>query len=138
MSLRRRSGSSPSFSMASMTDVIFLLLIFFMITSTFVVPNIIKVNLPASDKQASASKEVLRLTLTPDLHYFLAYGQHQEEEILFEDIPAKLAEYQAVDPDVYMAIYADESVPYKEVIKVVTLASRANVRIMLATKVADI
>lgn len=138
MSLKRRAGSSPSFSMASMTDVIFLLLIFFMITSTFVIPNVVKVSLPSSDKQANSTTEVLRLTLTPDSRYYLAYGQGIEQEISQEEIAPKFAEYREANPDVYVAIYADESVPYKEVVKVITLASRADIRIMLATKVADI
>ena len=53
MALKRRNRIEASFSMASMTDVIFLLLIFFMVTSTFVFPNAIKVNLPQSKQQAA-------------------------------------------------------------------------------------
>ena len=54
MALKRRAKISPNFSMASMTDVIFLLLIFFMITSTVVSPNAIKVLLPQGKQQTSA------------------------------------------------------------------------------------
>ena len=54
MGLKRRNRVSPNFSMASMTDVIFLLLIFFMITSTVVSPNAIKVLLPQGKQQTSA------------------------------------------------------------------------------------
>lgn len=51
MALKRRNKVSAAFSMSSMTDVIFLLLIFFMVTSTVVFPNAIKVLLPQSQKQ---------------------------------------------------------------------------------------
>ena len=54
MALKRRQKISPNFSMASMTDLIFLLLIFFMITSTMVSPNAIKVLLPQGRQQTSA------------------------------------------------------------------------------------
>ncbi|MCQ2058121.1 MAG: biopolymer transporter ExbD, partial [Bacteroidaceae bacterium] len=52
--LKRKNKISPQFSMSSMTDIIFLLLIFFMITSTLVSPNAIKVLLPQSSQQTSA------------------------------------------------------------------------------------
>ena len=54
MALKQRFQIETNFSMASMTDVIFLLLIFFMITSTIVVPNAIQVLLPRSQQQAQA------------------------------------------------------------------------------------
>ena len=54
MALKRRTKVNEAFSMASMTDVIFLLLIFFMVTSTVVIPNAIKVTLPQAQKQRQA------------------------------------------------------------------------------------
>ena len=53
MALKRRTKVNEAFSMASMTDVIFLLLIFFMVTSTVVIPNAIKVTLPQAQKETS-------------------------------------------------------------------------------------
>ena len=71
MALKRRHKIDATFSMASMTDVIFLLLIFFMITSTIVFPNSIKVNLPQSNQQAAA-KPLTRVTIDENelLHRF--------------------------------------------------------------------
>ncbi len=66
--LKRRNEVSPQFSMSSMTDIIFLLLIFFMITSTMVSPNAIKVLLHQSSPQTSA-KPLTRVILARDLHY---------------------------------------------------------------------
>ena len=56
-----------------MTDVIFLLLIFFMVTSTIVFPNAIKVLLPQSKQQTSASPQA-RVTIDQDLNYYVAFG----------------------------------------------------------------
>ena len=63
--------------MSSMTDVIFLLLIFFMVTSTVVFPNAIKVLLPQSKKQTSASP-LARVTIDKDLNYYVAFGNERE------------------------------------------------------------
>ena len=62
MALKRRTKVNEAFSMASMTDVIFLLLIFFMVTSTVVIPNAIKVTLPQAQKQ-TAAKPLTRVTI---------------------------------------------------------------------------
>lgn len=137
MSLKRRSRSIEAFSMASMTDIIFLLLIFFMITSTLVVPNVIKVALPTSERQAAETTQTARITMTSDLRYYIAYGQATEREIVFEDISANLAAMADEYPDLYLAIYADESVPYSEVVRIISIASKLNIHLMLATEVAS-
>ena len=103
--------------MASMTDIIFLLLIFFMVTSTVVVPNAIKVNLPQAQKQ-TAAKPLSRLTIDKDLNYYVAYGNQREKKVAFDDIVPFLQERQEKDPDMHVALYADEKVPYGEIVKV--------------------
>ena len=62
--------------MASMTDVIFLLLIFFMITSTVVSPNAIKVLLPQGKQQTSA-KPLTRVIIDKDLNFYAAFGNEK-------------------------------------------------------------
>ena len=76
MGLKRRNRVSPNFSMASMTDVIFLLLIFFMITSTVVSPNAIKVLLPQGKQQTSA-KPLTRVVIDKDLNFYAAFGNEK-------------------------------------------------------------
>ena len=78
MGLKRRNRVSPNFSMASMTDVIFLLLIFFMITSTVVSPNAIKVLLPQGKQQTSA-KPLTRVIIDKDLNFYAAFGNEKEK-----------------------------------------------------------
>ena len=71
--------------MASMTDVIFLLLIFFMVTSTVVIPNAIKVTLPQAQKQ-TAAKPLTRVTIDANLNYYVAFGNQREKQVSFEEI----------------------------------------------------
>jgi biopolymer transport protein ExbD len=130
MALKRKSRIMPEFSMASMTDMIFLLLIFFMLTSTVVVPNAIKVLLPQSTQQTSA-KPLTRVTITEDLQYYVAYGRERERRVSFDEITPFLKECYAKEPDIYVALYADESVPYKEVVKILNIANQNNFKTIL-------
>lgn len=119
--------------MSSMTDVIFLLLIFFMVTSTVVFPNAIKVLLPQSKKQTSASP-LARVTIDKDLNYYVAFGNEREHSVSFDEITPWLRSMQLEEPDMYVALYADETVPYSEVIKVLDIANREHFRMVLATR----
>ena len=133
MALKKRSKISAEFSMASMTDMIFLLLIFFMLTSTVVVPNSIKVLLPQSAQQ-TAVKPDTRVTITSDLQYYVAYGKERERQVSFEQITPFLQECFTREPDIYVALYADENVAYKEVVKVLNVANQNNFRMILVTR----
>ena len=119
--------------MSSMTDVIFLLLIFFMVTSTVVFPNAIKVLLPQSKKQTSASP-LARVTIDKDLNYYVAFGNEREHSVSFDEITSWLRSMQLEEPDMYVALYADETVPYSEVIRVLDIANREHFRMVLATR----
>ncbi|MDR3061042.1 MAG: biopolymer transporter ExbD [Dysgonamonadaceae bacterium] len=133
MALKRKKKISAEFSMASMTDMIFLLLIFFMITSTVVVPNAIKVLLPQSRQQTSA-KPLTRVTIDANLNYYVAFGKEKERQVSFVEITPFLQDCYNKDPEVYVALYADETIPYKEVVKVLDIANRNNFKMILVTR----
>lgn len=134
MALKRKLKVSEAFSMASMTDIIFLLLIFFMVVSTLVVPNAIKVNLPSSQSTAPSDMPMARVTITAEgTCYFALEGEAPfvvDETQLLE----QLAATHDVSPDMYVALYADEEVPYREIIKVLNATAQLDIRLVLATK----
>ena len=134
MALKRKTKISESFSMASMTDMIFLLLIFFMITSTVVVPNAIKVTLPQAQQQ-SVTRPLSRITVDASLNYYVAYGTQQEIQVSFDDIVPFLQEQQTEESDMSVLLYADETVPYREIVKILNIANEYNFRVALATRV---
>lgn len=134
--LKRKNKISPQFSMSSMTDIIFLMLIFFMITSTMVSPNAIKVLLPQSSQQTSA-KPLTRVIIDRDLNYYTAFGNEDEMPIMFDELTAFLIECWQKEPDMYVALYADESVPYREIVKVLNIANENQFRVVLATRKPD-
>jgi biopolymer transport protein ExbD len=133
MALKRKKKTLAEFSMASMTDMIFLLLIFFMITSTVVVPNAIKVVLPQSAQQ-TAAKPLTRVTIDADMNYYVAYGKQKEKRITFEEITPFLQDCYNKEPEIYVALYADETIPYKEVVRVLDIANQNNFRMILVTR----
>lgn len=124
------------FSMSSMTDIIFLLLIFFMITSTMVTPNAIKVLLPQGSQQTSA-KPLARIIIDKDLNYYSAFGNDDEMPIAPEDIATFLLDCAAKQPEMYVALYADETIPYREIVKVLNIANENQFKMVLATRRPD-
>ena len=136
MALKRRNKAEASFSMSSMTDIIFLLLIFFMITSTMVTPNAIKVLLPQGSKQTSA-KPLARVIIDKELNFYSAFGNEDEMPIDPEEITNFLKDCASKEPELYVALYADESVPYREIVKVLNIANENNFKMVLATRRPD-
>jgi len=136
MALKRKTKTEPNFSMASMTDIIFLLLIFFMLTSTVVVPNAIKITLPQSQKQ-TAAKPQSRVTIDVNLNYYVAFGNQREKQVSFDDITTFLQERYNQEPEMFVALYADEKVPYGEIVKVLNIANKNKFKMVLVTRPPD-
>ena len=119
--------------MASMTDVIFLLLIFFMITSTVVSPNAIKVLLPQGKQQTSA-KPLTRVIIDKDLNFYAAFGNEKEKPYALNELTPFLQSCAEKEPELYVALYADESVPYREIVRVLNIANENHFKMVLATR----
>ncbi|NPA37591.1 MAG: biopolymer transporter ExbD [Chlorobi bacterium] len=118
--------------MSSMTDIVFLLLIFFMITSTLVTPYARKdIDLPKSDHQVSA-KPNTTISVTRDLHYYV-----EGEEVSFSQIEPKLRSIIQQQPETYVALHVDESVPFWVVGKIRDIAVRNRYKLILATSAKE-
>ena len=123
--------------MASMTDVIFLLLIFFMVTSTFIFPTALEVNLPQSSEQ-TALKPSKRVYLDSEGRIFVsAAGDREPQGVADLDRLLTFLQLAAENPDEdYIAVYADEDVTYGRLVEVLDLGARNNLKMVLATKPA--
>lgn len=135
MALKRQHEISATFSMASMTDVIFLLLVFFMVTSTFVFPTALEVNLPQSSEQ-TAIKPGTRVYLDKELQLFVSHDKEEPQAIHLDNLVTYLVTVQVQAPESFIALYADEEVPYGKVIEILNLAAQNNLKMVLATKPA--
>ena len=131
MALKRRNKVEVSFSMASMTDIVFLLLLFFMITSTMVAPNALKLLLPQSNNQTVA-KAITTISITADLKFWINENGDLKR-IAFSEIEPFVQRMVKLDEETYIALHADKSVPIEQVVNVMNIAKRNNVKMILAT-----
>ena len=135
MAIKRQHEISANFSMASMTDVIFLLLVFFMVTSTFVFPTALEVNLPQSSEQ-TAIKPGTRVYLDKEMQLFVSHDKEEPQAIHLDNLVTYLVTVQVQAPESFIALYADEEVPYGKVVEILNLAAQNNLKMVLATKPA--
>ena len=127
MALKTRNKVSFTFSLPGMADIIFLLLIFFMITSTLIHPTALKLLLPKSSHQTSA-KPLTTVSITHELNYFV-----EDIPVNIEDLERVLQERIGGNSDIYISLHADKSVPIEHVVKVMNIAKKNQFKLILAT-----
>ena len=137
MALKRQNELLATYSMASMTDVIFLLLIFFMVTSTLVFPTALEVNLPQSSEQ-TAIKPGTRVYIDKDQNLYASFGETEPQPLAEDQLLTFLQLTQKQDSAQFIALYADEAVPYGKIVEVLDLTARHNLKMVLATKPASV
>jgi biopolymer transport protein ExbD len=127
MAISSRNKVSVNFSSVGMTDVVFNLLIFFMLTSTLVHPNALKLLLPKGTLQTSAKPQTT-VSITSDLKLYV-----EEQQINFEDLEGILKQKLGAKPETYIALHADKSVPFENVVRILDMAQRNNYKLIIAT-----
>ena len=140
MALKKQYSSQATFSMSSMTDVIFLLLIFFMVTSTLINPAAIEVNLPQSSEQTSL-KPVTEVYMDSLYNLYMVENRRdsgaekkEPRQVSQQELVAALTLIQQQDSLRAVALYADTKVEYGKVIEILDMAARSNLKMVLATK----
>ncbi|MBD5201104.1 MAG: biopolymer transporter ExbD [Bacteroidales bacterium] len=137
MALKRQFPTLATFSMSSMTDVIFLLLIFFMVTSTIIFPTALEVNLPQSSNQTDM-KPVTEVCL--DSLGNISIIADRNDSTSLDPVPVNLTDLAgrliALRQDSLRAIalYADRGVRYEKVVEILDIAAKNNLKMVLATK----
>lgn len=134
MALKKRNKIEAGFSMASMTDIIFLLLLFFVISSTMSTPNDIKINLPQSKSTSTTKSIIARVSINNQGEFFVAEGNAEPQAIAPELLESFIMNLVAKDTSTYIALYADQEIAYKEVVKVLDIANQNKIKLVIATK----
>lgn len=122
------------FAMSSMTDLIFLLLLFFVMASTMSSPNDIKINLPTARATTATKQVVAKVSIDNLGNYYVALGRQTPMPIAAEDLESYLCTIQAQDSTMYIALHADQDIAYREVVNVLDIANQYKMKIVLATK----
>ena len=128
MALKSRNKVSPNFNMSSMTDIVFLLLIFFMLTSTLVSPNALKLLLPNS-KSKTLEKQTISVSINKDLDFYI-----NENQVIKNNLESELKEVLSNQKEPAIILHADKTVDIEHVVKVMDIAYRNKYKIVLATK----
>ncbi|MCF0204625.1 MAG: biopolymer transporter ExbD [Muribaculaceae bacterium] len=136
MALKQQHKMVSMFSMASMTDVIFLLLIFFMVTSTFVFPSALEVNLPQGSSQ-TAIKPGTKIYIDKENHLYATVSDGEPQPLPLDQLEGFMRLASQSDDNGFVALYADEEVPYGKIVEILDKGSRNGVKIVLATKPAS-
>ena len=134
MGLKRRNKVEATFAMSSMTDLIFLLLLFFVMASTMSSSNDIKINLPQAKAKTNTKQVVAKVSIDELGNYFVALGKEKPIAIDAEDLEPYLVSVQQQDSTAYIALHADEDIAYKEVVRVLDIANQHKMKLVVATR----
>ncbi len=134
MALKRNTKVDAQFSVSSMTDIVFLLLIFFLVTSTLINPNALKLLLPKSTGQVNA-KATVSVSIKDwgdDTYTYHINGD--QEPTQFQDVEDELIGLLSAEEDPTFSIYSDQTVPVGEVVQIMNIAKRNHYKVILATQ----
>ena len=127
MALRSRNKVTPNFNMSSMTDIVFLLLIFFMLTSTLVSPNALKLLLPNS-KSKTLEKQTISISIDKNINFYI-----DENQVDINELETRLINILGSELEPAIILHSDKSVEIEHVVKIMDIAYRNNYKIVLAT-----
>ncbi|MFD2828556.1 ExbD/TolR family protein [Leeuwenhoekiella polynyae] len=128
MNLRGRNKVSPEFSMSSMTDIVFLLLVFFLLTSPAITPDALDLILPKA-KGKTSNQQNLSVSITKDLDIYV-----NKERVTSNNLEAFItSELRGVE-DPTIILRAEEGVPIEEAVTVMDIANRNKYKIVLAVR----
>lgn len=127
MAIKRGSKVDASFSMASMSDIVFLLLVFLLMSLTLISPPALRLVLPKSNNQLNV-KPYTTVSITKDLQYYV-----ENEYVPFAELESKLATIMGSIEKPIFSLHADKSVPVEEIVKVMNIAKDNNYQMILAT-----
>lgn len=123
-----------TFSMASMTDVVFLLLVFFMVTSTFVFPTALEIDLPQSTQQTTLKPDTRVFIDRDGAYYVSAPDAETPVPVATDSLVLFLQDIAPADSLGAVAVYADAEVAYGKVVEVLNAGAASSIKMVLATK----
>jgi biopolymer transport protein ExbD len=129
MKIKRRHDFQAEVATASLNDIMFFLLLFFLIVSTFANPNVIKLLLPKASSNQTISKKQVTLSITPDKQYYL-----DQTLVRPENLELALTEKKKLINDLTIVLRADASLSIQDLVDVLEIGKRTDVKMILATE----
>jgi biopolymer transport protein ExbD len=130
MNLRNRKNRiAAEVQTSAMNDIMFFLLLFFLIASTITNPNVIKLLLPKSSTSQSVTKKTVNVSITKDLRYFV-----DKKETKIDQLQPTIAGYKNLASEVTIVLYVDKTVAIQDAVVVMDVAQKLNMKLVLATE----
>ncbi|MBN1951630.1 MAG: biopolymer transporter ExbD [Bacteroidales bacterium] len=145
MAISSRNKISVQFSMSGMTDIVFLLLIFFMLTSTLIAPNALNLLLPRSNSQTTQNDEKLVVSVEPLLNqagnfvdpnhrvnYYIT-DSRGDTRVNMQELEDEILRRKRTNDKLILAIHADQLVPIDNIVQLMNIAKNNQCTVILAT-----
>ncbi len=129
MNLRKRKRVGAEMHTSAMNDIMFFLLLFFLIASTVTNPNVIKLSLPKSSAGKSISKKTITISVTQDLKYYV-----DKKEIQISQLNGILEGYKKMAAELTIVLYVEKTVAIQNVVEIMDVAQKQNIKLVLATE----
>lgn len=129
MNLRKRQRGNVEVHTSALNDIMFFLLLFFLLASAVANPNVVKLFLPRSSSGQSIPQKTINVSITKDLEYFVEKKQVNAAN-LFQEIEL----YQKASPDLTIILYADRTIAIENVIELTDIANKLKIKLVLATE----
>ena len=130
MNLRnKRKRTSAEVHTSAMNDIMFFLLLFFLIASTVTNPNVVKLLLPKSSSGQSVSKKTIVVSVTKDLRYYV-----DRKEVKLADLSNTLSGYKKLASALTIVLYVDKTVAIQDVVEIMDISQKLNIKLVLATE----
>ena len=129
MKIKRRHEFKAEVATASLNDIMFFLLLFFLIVSTFANPHVIRLFLPKANSSQTIAKKQMTLSITRNKLYYL-----DDKPILYLDLQSELEAIKSQLPDVTIVVRADATLSIQDLVDVLQIGSNLDVKMILATE----
>jgi biopolymer transport protein ExbD len=129
MKLRKRLEFKPEVATGSLNDIMFFLLLFFLLVATFANPNVIKLLLPKSASNQTIDKKQITLSITKEKNYYI-----DKEQIPFNKLEGSLKAIKQKINDVTIVLRTDNSLSIQDLIDVLAIGNKLQIKMILATE----
>ncbi len=129
MNFKKRKRGTVEVHTSALNDIMFFLMLFFLLASAVANPNVVKLFLPRSSSGQSIPQKTINVSITKDLEYFV-----EKKPVALADLYSNIEAYQRVSPDLTIILYADRSIAIENVVELTDIANKLKVKLVLATE----
>ncbi len=126
--LRKKKDFTAEVFTSSMNDIMFFLMLFFIIISTLLNPSMIRVSLPSARSSQSIQRKEINLTMTKEKKYYV-----NNTQVPFETLETQLQKELAGDPDAFIMLRFDNTLTIQDLVDILSLGNKLNTRMIIAT-----